>query len=310
MLRENRMTWQEGVELSITDVQVRNFVESALIAGYRNIGVPDEKKLVQTMFHVLSANDSRTIEDKFNFLQKSVNGRWHGRSVKDRWSDYYKDVESINIAKALYRHIEGRSILEVGTGRGWISRQLDLISGQTLLITQTDILDYRVPDVIANPRFNFVKVTEDDSLPFQQDSFDTILLVYVLHHCLDGCWRKNFLKKLQQITKRKIVILDDTYLNNSSYPDLSYSQMDIHKEFIKLNERQKLAALIFSCTISNKIDGGGMGVPASSTFVEFNTMVNELATTLSGCDVSAEYIGIPNWKVYLNSEGLFVISKR
>ena len=69
-----------------------------------------------------------------------------------------------------------------------------------------------------------------------------------------------------------------------------------------------MTSLIFSCSFSNRVDGGGMNVPAPRIFMEYNKFIEMLHGIFNDATITAEYLGIPETKVYLNSEGIFEIT--
>ncbi len=70
--------------------------------------------------------------------------------------------------------IDGRSILDLGCGEGYVGEEIQRRLGKKLVLA----------DVIPPPRrgqLPFV-LCQEGALPFKLRSFDTVLLIFVLHH--------------------------------------------------------------------------------------------------------------------------------
>ncbi|OGQ47513.1 MAG: hypothetical protein A3I05_02450 [Deltaproteobacteria bacterium RIFCSPLOWO2_02_FULL_44_10] len=299
-----------NMQAALDDPEVEHYLRKSLLAGYRNMGLPNADKLVDAIFAEFEKNPNRLIGETLEVIRNQISATWvNGGSVKDYWSQYYKDHEAPFITNQIISHVTGKRILEIGTGRGWISYHLAKALGPDVSITQTDVTDYREPSIRGAPQFNFVQISMDDPLPFEPNSFDTVIVVYVLHHHPDGAARESFLRKLSEVAKERLIIFEDTYLKSPITPNFSEPQMDVMTDFLRLTEQQKINALSFQCSLSNRVDGGGASVPTPCTFHDFDSLVRELKDASGVKTVESHFLGIPRSKIYLNTEGVFIIQK-
>lgn len=293
----------------LADPQARDFAKRALLWGYKNMNLEGAEELVEQIFSILGKNHGKSVEEVFEDIRLRVSSRWKGCGVKSVWSQYYRENEAPFITRLLEPHVEGEKILEIGTGRGWISYHLARRLPSSAVITQTDVLDYREPEVKEIPNLRFVPVVNDNPLPFSDRSFDTVVVVYVLHHISQGVPWERFLQELNRVVRRKVIILEDVCPMSSGGLKFRHEQSPLIGEFLNLSQLQKIGVLSFLCSLSNRVDGGGKEVPTPCTFYDVETLMSLFRRLLSPAAVSGEFLGIPKSKVYLNTEGLFVVEK-
>jgi len=96
----------------------------------------------------------------------------------------------------------GERVLDIGAGGGW--------SGE--LISKEKGVEMQLLDV---EDFNRSKLSlalyDGKNIPFPDNSFDSSLLVFVLHHCKDPLV---VLKEAIRVTKKRIIIHEDTYTSS------------------------------------------------------------------------------------------------
>jgi len=89
------------------------------------------------------------------------------------------------------------SIIDIGAGGGWISQEL-----QRRKKTQNTLLD-----VINLNQTNLPLIIYDGkNIPFDDNTFDTALLICVLHHCQDPY---RVLEEAKRIVKNRIIIIEN-----------------------------------------------------------------------------------------------------
>ena len=105
------------------------------------------------------------------------------------------------------------SLLDVGCGDMVITRFINELAPRKKIMG-VDVVDYRQ----ANVPF---LLYDGDNLPFEDDSFDTVYAIFVLHHCADEV---SVLKEMLRVSKVNVIIIEDvvdsvfgkyvTYLND------------------------------------------------------------------------------------------------
>lgn len=93
----------------------------------------------------------------------------------------------------------GEQVLDVGAGRGFLAKRLHDSLGVT--VTGIDVVNY------AAAPFPFF-VYDGSTFPFEERTFDTVLLSFVLHHCRD---QDRMLRESIRCARKQIIILEDTY---------------------------------------------------------------------------------------------------
>ena len=94
----------------------------------------------------------------------------------------------------------GDRVLDIGSGGGWTGELLKEKKGAT--VTLLDVQDFnqtKLPLLLYDGK----------RMPFEDDSFDTALLLFVLHHCE---YPVRALKETMRVSKR-VIILEDTFRN-------------------------------------------------------------------------------------------------
>lgn len=294
---------------ALEDEDVCNYITGALTYGYENLGIENAREIVSKIFYKLKAKKHKNILNVFKEVKESICSNINGKSSKDIWSEYYRDVESSFISKLLQQHVEGDNILEVGVGRGWVSYNLLKNLPNSVRITQTDLMDYRAKAVKEIKNCKFVNVKVDNPFPFPDNSFDTAIVVYVLHHLDSLETLEKFLCKLSEVVTKKVIILDDTYMSTNRKFKFRLEQTPLLKQFNKMNNWQKECALTFSCFYSNYVDSCTAEIAPPQVFLEFYDLMSRIEKNCNGKIIYSEYLGIPRTKVYLNSEAIFVVRK-
>jgi len=92
---------------------------------------------------------------------------------------------------------DGSKILDLGCGSGIVGKEFQKYFGTKLI--GIDIRDQRVEKIPF-------RVFNGFSLPFPENSFDAVLMNYVLHHAKDPL---SLLKEAKRVSKNKIIIYED-----------------------------------------------------------------------------------------------------
>ncbi|HSR95871.1 MAG TPA: lysylphosphatidylglycerol synthase domain-containing protein [Kofleriaceae bacterium] len=92
------------------------------------------------------------------------------------------------------------SVLDVGCGEGWVCAELALEGRQ---VAGVDIVDVRKTDLAAFQLWN------GEQLPFPDESFDVVALVFVLHH-VPNALKPALLREARRVARKRVFILEDT----------------------------------------------------------------------------------------------------
>lgn len=95
----------------------------------------------------------------------------------------------------------GDTVLDVGCGSGYVLAEL----AAERAVTGIDIVDTRAPQL---PPFPFQKY-DGLQLPFADDSFDVVLLIFVLHH-VPNPLKHRLVDEARRVARRHIVVMEDT----------------------------------------------------------------------------------------------------
>jgi SAM-dependent methyltransferase len=112
-------------------------------------------------------------------------------------------ARSIALSKMIAPHIKSSSkILDIGTGNMLIAKSLK--ERKDIKVQGLDVIDMNLTNL---PH----KLFDGEVIPFPNKSFDTSLLIGVLHH-VDK--QKKLLKEAMRVTESEIIIFEDTYKTN------------------------------------------------------------------------------------------------
>lgn len=92
---------------------------------------------------------------------------------------------------------EGEHIIDIGGGGGWISQELQARKKTKNLIL--DVINLNQTDLP-------LIIYDGKNMPFDNNTFDTAILVCVLHHCQDP---SKVLEEAKRIVKNRIIIIED-----------------------------------------------------------------------------------------------------
>lgn len=118
---------------------------------------------------------------------------------QEKWFELYKDF------------IKEGKVLVVGHGLGYTT---ELISKLNPDVSAIDI--ELEQDALLKDR---VRVYDGDKIPFPDNSFDTVVVTYVLHHAADV---SRLFDEVARTSKRNVVILEETYETFLQKIDLVY----------------------------------------------------------------------------------------
>ncbi len=95
----------------------------------------------------------------------------------------------------------GDKVIDIGLGNGIIAKQIKDAFGAD--IEGVDVVDYNNSE-IKNTIYDGLH------LPFEENSFDSAIILETLHHCNDMI---QVLKETRRVVRKKVIILEDIYEN-------------------------------------------------------------------------------------------------
>ena len=125
---------------------------------------------------------------------------YEGKDLLSRIVTGYVDIKSKTTFDRIAKFIKGKKLLDVGVGAGGISK---FLTKKGFFVSGLDIAD------VALFEGTNVRVYNGSDFPFKDNSFETALIVHVLHHCADSL---RVLEEAKRVANR-VIIIEDTYRN-------------------------------------------------------------------------------------------------
>jgi ubiquinone/menaquinone biosynthesis C-methylase UbiE len=109
------------------------------------------------------------------------------------------------IGRKLAPHLApGEELLDLGSGTGLISRWLARRVGIRPTLADVTEFDNRVLD------FPYVRMVDPLSVPVDDRSFDTVMMLFVLHHVERWEDQERLVAESRRIARSRVLILEDT----------------------------------------------------------------------------------------------------
>jgi len=117
-----------------------------------------------------------------------------------QWTHALHDYRAARIANYLLEFIQpGDTVLDCGCGDMTVARS----------ISERSSVDIVGIDIVSPNRTNTkMCICDGKSLCFSDDSFNVVILSFVLHHTQ---YKQKVLKECLRVTKRRLIILEDIY---------------------------------------------------------------------------------------------------
>lgn len=105
------------------------------------------------------------------------------------------------IVREIETYLVGKKILDVGSGGGTVAR---ILKSRNFSVTTLDIAD--------KSHYNEERpiIYHGEKFPFDDKTFDTSLILSVLHHSADPV---SLLKEAKRVSRKRIIIKEDIYRN-------------------------------------------------------------------------------------------------
>lgn len=98
---------------------------------------------------------------------------------------------------------KGEKVLDIGAGAGWTAREIQKRKNAKVILL--DVIDFNQTDLK-------LVLYDGEKIPFSDNSFDSVLLIYVLHHAENPL---KVLKEAKRVSGARIIIFEDTYISLS-----------------------------------------------------------------------------------------------
>jgi ubiquinone/menaquinone biosynthesis C-methylase UbiE len=124
--------------------------------------------------------------------------------MSSRLNKFWGDVDN-KINTKISESVTGSKVLDVGTGFGSLS---NFLHKKGYDVVGTDILDLSIEAAKDRyPHCLFLKV-ENEVQPFEDQTFDTVILRDVIHHVKDESDVNLFISEIDRVAKNRIIICD------------------------------------------------------------------------------------------------------
>lgn len=157
-----------------------------------------------------------------SFLTKNIKGLHTEKPMsKNIWSRVVYEVchhRAKELGKKIRPYFIGKNILDIGFGHG-----------TNALMIAREGFNVKGIDVVDMSMYEDFKATlyDGEHIPFYDKSFDTAIIIHVLHHCDN---RMKVLKDALRVSKR-VIVTEDTYRNWVEWFFVSINDMVGNFEF-------------------------------------------------------------------------------
>lgn len=161
--------------------------------------IRDSKYFALPIFRVLFGPKANLFLDfkqkSFSLTDKEMTKIY--KSIEDLSSGRITDLNSKSVERII-RSIKGKTVLEVGCGRGYLSSLLY----KDYKVTACDIvIDKKFKK--THPQISF-KAAPAQNLPFKDNSFDTVICTHTLEHIPDIA---KAIKELRRVGRKRLILV-------------------------------------------------------------------------------------------------------
>lgn len=150
-------------------------------------------------------------------------------------------------------------VLDYGAGDGGFASFLD--KSTPLEVSMCDVLDWRSDTTKELPFY----LLEDNNIPAKNNEFDTVVLMYVLHH-IDPVNLPKVLSEVRRVTKKNIIVVEDTFGVSRAHLK---NHCRISNSFVSLPTDDQLSMIAFRDYLRNIVM---YGVKEMNMPFEFKTV--------------------------------------
>lgn len=151
-------------------------------------------------------------------------------------------------------------VLDLGCGNGLVAK--GLYNPKMTSVELADVMDYTDSSV---KNWKFVKIPKSGRLPYDDNSFDSILVITVLHHASDP---QGLLQEIIRICRGRIYIMESLVGINNDMRTTGHSSgqvreklFELEKRFASMDEERQMMYASFCDWFYNDVVQGDVDVP-------------------------------------------------
>ena len=132
------------------------------------------------------------------------------------------ELRAVELVRSIEDFVAGESVLDVGSGSGFIAKALHdhfLRSNERKNVRCVDVKNYHKVDLPF-------QIYDGFSLPFEDNSFDTVIFVYVLHHTDN---QQQLLTEAKRVARNRVLVVEDLFVGYFNRKWLSFLDFAINK---------------------------------------------------------------------------------
>ena len=194
----------------LREQEVREYIEATLLKILSYLEIKNSKELINLVIE--KALNYKSLDN----YEKEVHLILDGRRVNQRIPEKLSNRAEI-IFEQIKPFLKGHDILDLGCGDGKVG---DIISKeQPRQVILSDVYEH---GNIANIKLPFTRIKKNKKIPSPENSFDTVLVLTILHHSDDPLM---VLREAERVTRSggRIIILESVY-GVKSYGNLKKEQ--------------------------------------------------------------------------------------
>jgi len=162
----------------------------------------------------------------------------------------WKDSVNPTKIKWMDEFVIGNKVLDLGAGRGWYSQYLAEKGYSVTAIDQTPLFH--------DSRVTIIKRTLEDILPFEDETFDTVLAWDIIEHVKEEAQLLSEIKRVLKKGGRLILSAphaDDSRIAKSYLTYCHYKDKTHHREYLPLELKSKIESFGMS-SLKLELTGG------------------------------------------------------
>lgn len=146
------------------------------------------------------------------------------RMSSNKFETLIMELRATELVRSIRDFVVGESVLDVGSGSGFIAKALRdqfLRSNDAKTVKCVDVKNYHKVDLPF-------QMYDGLSLPFEDNSFDTVIFVYVLHHTDN---QHQLLTDAKRVARSRVLVVEDLFVGNWNRKWLSVLDFVINRMY-------------------------------------------------------------------------------